>query len=445
MIKRLAGIAACAVLLQAGSAMAENRADTVTFAPYVGGYTFQGSQDIETSPVFGFRLGYNFTDNWAIEGVIDYVRADRDAGGDIEMLRYGGDLLYNFMPKSSFVPYLAAGFGGFNFDESKTKAIYNYGGGVKWFMTDNFALRADVRGLNYSLNSEIFTNVEYTLGLHIAVGAPTPAPKPIEPVQEVVVPKPAPVVVLPADSDNDGVIDDLDKCPGTPAGVKVAASGCPLDADMDGVPDYLDKCPGTPVAARVDAKGCPLDSDMDGVPDYLDKCPTTPRGDKVDRDGCTPKVVESTAQKAVAAGTRLALKVQFDTGKSVIKKQYYGELKTVGDALNEQKELKGIIEGYTDNVGNDKLNQQLSQRRANAVRDYIVKNFKVDGKRLSAKGYGEAKPIADNATAEGRAQNRRIEATFEEIPNFKPDAEQQPAPAKKVVKKVAKKKAAAQK
>lgn len=449
MIKRVAGIAACAVLLQAGVVLAENKAETVTFAPYVGGYTFQGNQNTETSPVFGFRLGYNLTDSWALEGVVDYLKADLEGagGGSIEMLRYGGDLLYNFIPKSSLVPYLAAGFGGFSVDNSKSRAIFNYGGGVKWFMTDNVALRADVRGLNYSLNKEIYTNVEYTLGLHIAVGAPKPAPKPIEPVQEVVAPKAAPVVAPPADSDGDGVIDERDKCPGTPAGVKVDSQGCPLDADKDGVPDYLDTCADTPAGVTVDAKGCPLDSDGDGVPDYLDKCPDTPRGDKVDAAGCSPKVVESGAQKAVAAGTRLSLKVQFDTGKAVIKPQYYDELKAVGDALNEQKNLKGIIEGHTDNVGSAKLNQQLSQRRANAVRDYIVTKFKVDRQRLSAKGYGSSKPIADNATAEGRAQNRRIEAVFEEIPNFKPDADEaKPAPVKKAVKKkVAKKKAAPKK
>lgn len=442
MIKRLAGIAACAVVLQAGAALAENRAETVTFAPYVGGYTFQGNQHLETSPVYGFRLGYNFTENWALEGIIDYLNTEGKKNSGIgdgqEMIRYGGDLLYNFMPKSSFVPYLAAGFGGFNFNDAKAKAIFNYGGGLKWFMTDDVALRADVRGLNYSVSNEIYTNVEYTLGLHIAVGAPKPAPKPVE---EAVVPKAAP----PADSDGDGVIDDRDKCPGTPSGVKVDAQGCPLDSDKDGVPDYLDNCPGTPKGVTVDAKGCPLDSDGDGVPDYLDKCPTTPRGDKVDKDGCSPKVVESTAQKAVAAGTRLSLKVQFDTGKSLIKKQYYDELKTVGDALNEQKNLKGIIEGHTDSVGSAKLNQQLSQRRANAVREYIVKNFKVDRQRLVAKGYGASRPIADNATAEGREQNRRIEAVFEEIPNFKPDADEQAVPVKKAVKKVAKKKAAAKK
>lgn len=407
MMKKLVGIAACAVVLQAGVALAENRAETFTFSPYAGGVTFDGELDMKNvSPTFGLRLGYNLTDNWALEGVAGYIKGRHDGGGSTDMVRYSGDLLYNFMPKSDFVPYLAAGFGGFDAEESKVKGMWNYGAGAKWFFTENAALRGDVRALHYTADSDIKNNVEYTLGLLFAVGAPKPAPKPVEVV-------PAAVAPAPVDSDGDGVTDDRDNCPGTPKGVAVNADGCPLDSDKDGVYDYLDNCPGTPVGVKVDAKGCPLDSDGDGVYDYLDKCPGTPKGVKVDQDGCAPKVVESTAQKAVVANTRVALKVQFDTGKSLIKKQYYEELKAVGDALNQDKTLKGTIEGYTDSVGNDKLNQQLSQRRANAVRDYIIKNFKVDANRLSAKGYGEANPVADNATAAGRAQNRRIEAVFE--------------------------------
>jgi OOP family OmpA-OmpF porin len=407
MIRKMVGIVACALMLQASVALAENRAETFTFNPYAGGVTFDddGGPGMKNfSPTFGLRLGYNLTDNWALEGGAGYIKGRQDGGGSIDMVRFGGDLLYNFMPKNSFVPYLAAGFGGFDAEESKVKGMWNYGAGAKWFFTENAALRGDVRALHYTADSSIKNNLEYTLGLHFAVGAPKPAPKPVEV---------APVVVAPVDSDGDGVIDGRDNCPDTPKGVSVNAEGCPLDSDKDGVYDYQDSCPGTPLGVKVDAKGCPLDSDGDGVYDYLDKCPGTPQGVKVDQDGCAPKVVESTTQKAVVAGTRLDLKVQFDTGKSLIKKQYYDELKAVGDALNQDKTLKGTIEGYTDSVGNDKLNQQLSQRRANAVRDYIIKNFKVDGKRLTAKGYGEANPVADNGTAAGRAQNRRIEAVFE--------------------------------
>lgn len=442
---RKTGIVAALLLMGLSqAAFAENRGETVTFAPYVGGYTFQGNQHIETSPVFGFRLGYNLTDNWALEGVVDYLKADRKGGGDVEMLRYGGDLLYNFMPKNSLVPYLAAGFGGFNLDNSKTRGIVNYGGGVKWFLADNFALRADVRGLNYSM-SKIYTNVEYTLGLHIAVGAPKPAPAPVvvaEPVVEAAAPKAAPVVVTPPPAPAPAPTSKLTAEPATFEKGKTTTltwssantSGCEIQPGIGPV-----AASGSKVVTPATNTSYTLICNGEGG-----KTATSVAGVEV-----TEPVVEAAAAKAsaVAAGSRLALKVNFDTGKSIIKKQYYDELKVVGDGLNEQKNLKGVIEGHTDNVGNAKANQLLSQRRANAVRDYIVKNFKIDKKRLTAKGFGESKPIADNATAEGRAQNRRIEATFEEISNVKADADQQPAkPVKKAVKgKVAKKKAAAKK
>lgn len=425
MMKKLAGITACALMLQAGVALAENKAETITFAPYVGGYTFQGNQDVDTAPVFGFRLGYNLTDNWAMEGIIDYLKADLKGGGDIEMMRYGGDVLYNFMPKSSLVPYLAAGFGGFNIDNSKTRGIVNYGGGVKWFLADNFALRADVRGLNYSIG-EIKTNVEYTLGLHVAVGAPKPAPAPIvvpEPVVEAVAPKAAPVVVVPPAPTSILSADPASVEKGTTSTLTWSSTnttGCDIQPEVGPVPSSGSKIV-TPAANTSYTLTCAGEGGK------------TTSGASV---AVTEPVKEATAKKAavVAANVRLVLKVNFDVNKSVIKKEYYDELKEIGDGLNEHKELKGIIEGYTSSTGSAAYNMKLSQRRANAVRDYIVKNFKVDRKRLVAKGYGEAKPIADNATAEGRAQNRRIEAAFEEIPNFKAGAEPS-APAVKKVKK----------
>jgi outer membrane protein OmpA-like peptidoglycan-associated protein len=90
----------------------------------------------------------------------------------------------------------------------------------------------------------------------------------------------------PKDSDGDGVYDGIDKCPGTPVGARVDATGCPVDSDKDGVPDGIDQCPNTPAGATVDATGCPLDSDHDGVPDGIDKCPNTPAGTQVDTAGC---------------------------------------------------------------------------------------------------------------------------------------------------------------
>lgn len=444
---RKTGIVAALLLMGLSqAAFAENKGETVTFAPYVGGYTFQGDQHLKTSPVFGFRLGYNLTDNWAVEGVIDYLKAESTrTDNKAEMVRYGGDLLYNFMPKSSLVPYLAVGAGGLSFTSGghpDARLVANYGGGAKWFVTDNVALRGDVRGLNYQYEKKWKTNVEYTLGLHIAVGAPKPAPAPVvvaEPVVEAAAPKAAPVVVTPPPAP--APTSTLSAEPATLEKGKTTtltwssanASGCEIQPGIGPVP-----ASGSKVVTPAANTSYTLTCNGEGG-----KTTTSVAGVEVTE----PVVKEAAAAKAsaVAAGSRLALKVNFDTGKAIIKKQYYDELKVVGDGLNEQKNLKGVIEGHTDNVGNAKANQLLSQRRANAVRDYIVKNFKIDKKRLSAKGFGQTKPVADNATAEGRAQNRRIEATFEEIPNFKADADQQPAkPVKKAVKKkVAKKKAAA--
>src|SRR6266571_4385444 len=104
----------------------------------------------------------------------------------------------------------------------------------------------------------------------------------------------------PVESDGDGVPDGVDQCPNTPPGVAVDAAGCPLDSDKDGVPDGIDKCPNTPAGATVDASGCPLDTDLDGVPDGIDQCPNTPAGTKVDAVGC-PLPVEAVKPPSAAA------------------------------------------------------------------------------------------------------------------------------------------------
>jgi len=223
-------------------------------------------------------------------------------------------------------------------------------------------------------------------------------------------------VGCPLDSDRDGVPDYLDKCPNTPAGVVVDKVGCPLDSDADGVTDNIDKCPGTPAGVKVDQKGCPLDSDGDGVPDYLDKCPGTPAGVRVDKDGCPPVVTVPAHVKAAAAkrfcSKPAVLAINFDTDKSDIKPQYHDELKTVGDFLSYFPNAKGEISGHTDSTASNAYNQSLSERRAESVEKYISATYKVDAGRITTKGYGETKPVANNKTKAGRAQNRRIVAYF---------------------------------
>ena len=199
-------------------------------------------------------------------------------------------------------------------------------------------------------------------------------------------------VEAPLDSDGDGVVDELDRCPNTPRGVKVDGQGCPLDSDGDGVPDRLDQCPGTPRGAAVDSSGCPLDSDGDGVPDYKDQCPDTPKGAAVNAVGCW-------ALKATAL---------FDTNSSYIKSGAYPFLDEVVTILEMNPKMRIEVQGHADNTGKAEYNQWLSERRALRVMDYLASKG-IDPSRLQARGYGALRPIASNDTAEGRAQNRRVE------------------------------------
>ena len=213
----------------------------------------------------------------------------------------------------------------------------------------------------------------------------------------------------PLDADGDGVPDYLDKCPNTPTGVKVDATGCPLDSDGDGVPDYLDKCPNTPTGVKVDANGCPLDSDGDGVPDYLDKCPNTPLGVQVDADGCPIKKETIIIEKpAEIESLVLNGDANFEFNKSVLLPNAYVVLDSLVSTMLKHHDYKWEIGGYTDGIGSVNYNIKLSQKRAQAVVDYLVSKG-IKNHNLNVVGYGKANPIATNDTPEGRSMNRRVE------------------------------------
>ncbi|NDL69275.1 OmpA family protein [Vreelandella alkaliphila] len=187
------------------------------------------------------------------------------------------------------------------------------------------------------------------------------------------------------------------QCPSygeVPAGVAVDAQGCPLDSDGDGVPDYRDQCPGTPAGVTVDAVGCPLDSDGDGVPDYRDQCPNTPAGVAVNALGCPESAVLQD--------------VNFEFDSAQLTAQARSVLDGVAQRLVNNPDVRVSIEGHTDSRGSAQYNKNLSQRRAESVAAYLAQRG-VNANRMRAVGYGEERPIASNATAEGRAQNRRVE------------------------------------
>lgn len=206
------------------------------------------------------------------------------------------------------------------------------------------------------------------------------------------------------DADKDGVQDSKDKCPGSTSGSMVDATGCPLDSDKDGIADDVDNCPGTPARVKVGATGCILpaaDADHDGIADSLDKCPGTRSGTKVDTNGCAVIVIVSGA-KLIIEG------IVFKTGSAVIDQVSAPVLGRAAVAISKAPRAMIEIAGFTDNVGSDAYNQRLSERRASAVKAYLVKSG-VPSSQLTARGYGEEEPVVDNSSVESRSENRRIE------------------------------------
>lgn len=249
---------------------------------------------------------------------------------------------------------------------------------------------------------------------------PKPLPAPVAPV--------TPVAPKPVDTDDDGVIDENDKCPtvvglkslgGCPdtdgdgvadqedkcptvAGIKLF-NGCP-DTDGDGIEDAKDKCPSKVGIAKYE--GCPIpDTDGDGLNDEFDKCPTI--AGSMANNGC-PEEPKKEQQKKL---DNIAKTILFNTQSAVIQESSFASLDEVVAILNSDANFHLEIEGHSDNVGNEAFNTKLSGQRAQAVKIYLEKKG-IAPLRIAAQGFGSSKPIADNATAEGRTQNRRVVLTL---------------------------------
>jgi len=222
------------------------------------------------------------------------------------------------------------------------------------------------------------------------------------------------------DNDEDGVKDAEDLCPGELEdhdGYE-DSDGCPeLDNDGDDIADTEDVCPSDPEDRDLyeDEDGCPdFDNDNDGILDVDDECPTEPEtmNEHEDLDGCP----DSQARVEIK-GTKIVIreKVFFESNRSTIKKQSLDLLDDVAALLVKHPEVRRVrVEGHTDNVGRRRYNIKLSKRRAEAVARYLISQG-IDRERLSWKGYGPDKPLAENDTEESRGINRRVEFTILEI------------------------------
>ena len=369
----------------------------------------------------GFSLGLAGSLN-KIDKMGDASASDLSyIAGDLD-IRY--DLNNIFGDSKWFDPYLSVG-GGYTFLDSEGAGTFNGGAGINFWFNDFIGLNLQSVYKHSFDEAQQLPHFQHALGIAVKFGGKDTDKDGIYDKDDEC----PEVFGLEAfngcpDTDGDGIKDGDDACPNT-AGL-AALNGCP-DGDGDGIADKDDACPT--IAGLVALKGCP-DADGDGLADGDDSCPNEAGpaenkgcpwpdtdGDSVlDKDDACPEVAGTVANKGCPEVTvevqkqlnDYARTILFDTGKASLKTETVSVFVDIIKILNEYPNAKFTVEGHTDSVGSEKLNQSLSEKRANSVREFLIKEG-VATERLTAIGYGEAKPISTNKTRAGRADNRRVE------------------------------------
>ena len=410
--KGLARAAIGAVALSTSIALADDIGDWYV-AP--GAVHFDDDPDRQVDDGFAggqIVIGRAMSDHFNLEFFGNAV--DLDGVVDQDSQEFGMNLVGLADRNASWTPFFLAGLSHVSDDfgnEDDSSLGLSVGAGMLWRFGDSpIAFRGDWKVRSSLAGDELRDRIA-TLGIQVDIGGGKPR------------------IV---DSDGDGVVDSEDQCPNTPLGAAVDARGCELDDDGDGVVNSKDACPNTPAGATVDARGCPeVDSDGDGVIDANDQCPNTPRGARVDERGCEldddgDGIVNS---KDLCAGTAAGVRVDVSGCeiKDVINlpgvnfasnsdQLLPGSERVLDDAaatLRRYPELIVEVAGHTDSDGSAAYNEGLSERRAETVMNYLIDRG-ANAANLSARGYGEAEPVADNSTATGKAANRRVELRIRE-------------------------------
>ncbi|ORJ57118.1 OmpA family protein [Geothermobacter hydrogeniphilus] len=219
-------------------------------------------------------------------------------------------------------------------------------------------------------------------------------------------------ILTSSDSDADGIVRRLDRCPDTPAGIAVDVNGCPADSDGDGVFDRLDRCPGTEIGQVVDLHGCNVDRDNDGVFDWRDHCPRSRAAGVVGLDGCAPEVAVAAADIPAAPVDR-KLVIYFESDQSLVLPEFRTLVEKLALALVPQQVERITVSGHADDTGSEAYNLRLGAQRARRVTALLAAEAPQLASRLTMRSFGETRPVADNSTALGRLLNRRVEIRVE--------------------------------
>ena len=365
-------------------------------------------------------VGRRLTDVFSLEGHFGYSEIDGWPNWPAvtemesqEFLDIGLDLLSKLNPEGSFSPYLLLGAGYLGTKTSsgseENRPSASAGLGFEWRLGRSaLSIRGDYRFRLAWEKDNSLTDRIATLGLQYSFGrrsAPPVIDSDNDGIQDISdqCPHSEPGVAVDdtgceifVDSDGDGIIDRKDLCANTPQGAPVDNYGCIRDQDGDGVTDDIDECPNTVSGAAIYVNGCERDDDGDNVVNHLDECPNTRLNAPVDARGCEiGSTVELRGVNFASSSDRLL------TGAEQV-------LDDAIEWLKKNPHLVVEVAGHTDSDGAARANLGLSERRAYTVRDYLITGG-ISEARLTARGYGESEPVADNVTTEGKAENRRVE------------------------------------
>ncbi len=414
----------------------------------------------------GLRIGYHILERLTAELEAKAIASKLQGSGDASpVFGVRGSLLFNLLTEGTFRPFVRAGLGADILVTDSVRVAQKVdpdgttvlGLGTRIAVTENFGARLDLLGtITAGRGNKMVGEAEAWLGLYYTLGG-TPAdtdgdgvpdradackavredvdgwqdsdgcpdddndgdgiadsadkcPLDAETVNKIKDTDGCP----DGDGDGDGIEDSDDKCPAKAETVNgfEDADGCPddPDTDKDGIADSADKCPKQAEVKNgyQDEDGCPdsvPDSDKDGLDDLADKCPKEPesRNGYQDEDGCPDAVPEKLRKFAGAIKG-----IEFETGSATIAAKSFAVLDNAVLVLAEFKDTGIEVQGHTDNVGDVAKNKKLSLDRAEAVKAYLISKG-IDAKRVSTVGFGPDKPVADNKSPKGRAQNRRIE------------------------------------
>jgi outer membrane protein OmpA-like peptidoglycan-associated protein len=400
--------------------------------------------ELSSAPLVGARVSYAVVPRWlALEAETVFVSSRATTSGDRDsfalVIGWRAHALLHIGRFGKVRPFVLAGGGALSILDSgdevaaDTDLVGHFGAGVKIDITPRVLIRLDARYLPVPNTEDygVSHDFEFHGGVSFLFGAKEAA--------EVVV-----IEKTPVDSDGDGIFDDDDRCireaedkdgfedaDGCPDldndadGVADATDKCPLekenrngvddedgcpdtDEDKDGIFGSLDKCPTEPEDKDgfEDDNGCPdLDNDADGVPDAKDKCPTEAEtwNGYQDDDGCKDQLPDK-----VKKFTGVIEGITFKKDSAEIQKRSFALLDRAYTVMNEFPDVKMEISGHTSDEGEHDYNVDLSKRRAESVKNYLVGKG-VAAERIQTIGYGPDKPMADNKTKKGKALNRRIE------------------------------------